>query len=100
MEGVWDVVEASNQTAKQKQEMYEIIMSSGASDENATLARQTAMEKLATNIQSAQRIGGSGYYGDDDAGDLHLKAMPHVGYFLPVVSLTLAGLLVRPEWLD
>ena len=37
---------------------------------------------------------------DDDAGDLHLKAMPHVGYFLPVVSLTLAGLLVRPELLD
>ena len=69
LEGVWDVVEASNQTAKQKQEMYEIIMSSGASDENATLARQTAMEKLATNIHSAQRIGGSGYYGDDDAGD-------------------------------
>ena len=37
---------------------------------------------------------------DDDGGDLHWKAMPHVGYFLPVVSLTLAGLLVRPELLD
>ena len=37
---------------------------------------------------------------DDDGGDLHWKAMPHVGYFLPIVSLTLAGLLVRPEWLD
>ena len=37
---------------------------------------------------------------DDEGGDIHLKAMPHVGFFLPVVSLTLAGLLVKPEWMD
>ena len=37
---------------------------------------------------------------DDDGGDIHLKAMPHVGFFLPVVSLTLAGLLVKPELMD
>ena len=37
---------------------------------------------------------------DDEGGDRELKAMPGVGYFLPVVSLTLAGLLVRPELLD
>ena len=37
---------------------------------------------------------------EDGDTNIHLKAMPHVGYFLPVVSLTLAGLLVRPELLD
>ena len=37
---------------------------------------------------------------DDDGGDIHLKAMPHIGFFLPVVSLTLGALLVKPEWMD
>ena len=37
---------------------------------------------------------------DDDGGDIHLIAMPHVGFFLPVVSLTLGMLLVKPEWMD
>jgi len=37
---------------------------------------------------------------DDEGGDIHLKAMPHIGFFLPVVSLTLGGLLVKPEWMD
>ena len=37
---------------------------------------------------------------DDDGGDIHLKAMPHVGFFLPVVSLTLAGLLINPRLMD
>tara|TARA_B100001123_G_scaffold363262_1_gene420929 strand:- start:45 stop:659 length:615 start_codon:yes stop_codon:yes gene_type:complete len=32
--------------------------------------------------------------------DLKVSAMPHVGFFLPVVSLTLAGLLVKPELMD
>jgi len=37
---------------------------------------------------------------DDDGGDRQLKAMPGIGFFLPVVSLTLGGLLVKPEWMD
>ena len=32
--------------------------------------------------------------------DVQLKAMPYIGFFLPVVSLTLGGLLVKPEWMD
>jgi len=35
-----------------------------------------------------------------DGADIHLKAMPYVGFFLPVVSLTLGGLLVKPEWMS
>jgi len=35
-----------------------------------------------------------------DGVDLKVSAMPHVGFFLPVVSLTLAGLLVKPELMD
>ncbi len=37
---------------------------------------------------------------DDEGGDRELNAMPSVGFFLPVVSLTLAGLLVKPELMD
>ena len=35
-----------------------------------------------------------------DGVDLKVSAMPYVGFFLPVVSLTLAGLLVKPELMD
>jgi len=55
--GVWDVVEASNQTEKQKREMYEMIMSSGAADENATIPRQTALQNLERVIDRAKSGG-------------------------------------------
>ena len=35
-----------------------------------------------------------------DGVDIHLKAMPYIGFFLPVVSLTLGGLLVKPDLMD
>ena len=37
---------------------------------------------------------------DDDGGDIHLTALPHVGFFLPIISFTLGLLLVKPEWMD
>ena len=37
---------------------------------------------------------------EQDGVDIHVKAMPYIGFFLPVVSLTLGGLLVKPEWMD
>ena len=36
----------------------------------------------------------------DNGANLKVSAMPYVGFFLPVVSLTLAGLLVKPELMD
>jgi len=35
-----------------------------------------------------------------DGVDIHVKAMPYIGFFLPVASLTLGALLVKPEWMD
>ena len=37
---------------------------------------------------------------DVDGVDVHLTAMPHVGFLLPVISFTLGLLLVKPEWMD